>query len=257
MTTLGRILVVTTVALSLVFLGWATGIYTNRVDWPGTANAPGTDNSRVEVERLRAEIAEWTRDAGLARGDCQRQTQALVQLEKRRPAQQKWYAERMELAEKGPPNEVIEVIQRKDGQVVYDGAGLPAMEPSNPPLRSRQAYQQELAQMNDDIMRRSAEVSQLIATQRQLTARINGERGGPRGLRTLLGEEQRVQENARAETEGLKPERVNLQVEARLLEKRQRSLAARLEELRQAGLAAGQPSSLLDSAIPSRHTPAP
>lgn len=255
MTTLGKILVVTTAALSLAFLGFALGIYTNRIDWPGGAKTPSGSLTTGLLSEAGEQVKQWQKQAEDARNAWSAATEALVRLEKRQPAVEKGYAEQINLAETAPAPQVVNVFDRKDSRL--DADGRPVMVASEPPLLSRRSYYEELSRMNQEIQRGSAEVSRLIGRERELTLRLTGDPNGPRGLRVLAREEKVAQQNALDEEERLRPLRINLQVEARLLEIRQRALEARADELRRVGIAAGALPSLLDSPAASRHTPRP
>lgn len=257
MTTLGKTLVVMAVALGLTFFGFAVGIATNHIDWPGGMKTPSGETSQGEIARIKQEFERTSKEAAEAHTRLQGEADSLARLEKRRPEMTKWYTEQIRLAEESPTGQVVNSLEKKDGRIVLDKDGRPRLEPSNPALASRVAYQQQLAQMNQDIAQRAADIGRLVAEEKRLTLQINGEPGGSRGLRALLREEEVAQQNARAEADDLVPVRINLQVEAQLLEKRERSLASRLEELRAAGIAAAPPTTLLDTADRSRHTPRP
>jgi hypothetical protein len=69
-----------------------------------------------------------------------------------------------------------------------------------------------------------------VAEERRLSGEINGQNQNL-GFRGILAEYERLERNAVAELERLKPLRYNLQVEYALLKKRQNALDARIKEL--------------------------
>src|SRR5262245_16002564 len=92
MTKLGKWLVLINVMLSLVFLAWAVGLYSNRINW---ATPPSDSGQRVQgmVDELKEQITRLVaaRDAADARWfDA---TGRVLALEMDRPARQKYYAD--------------------------------------------------------------------------------------------------------------------------------------------------------------------
>lgn len=259
-TVLGKTLVFITVALSLLLLGFALGIYSNRIDWPGQTATLSGGKTTGRVPELRKELDDWSNAAVLAHTRWQRNRDALVRLEAKRPEDLQWYAQQLKLLEDGSPNDVIQqavLRDAKDGKLEVDSAGHPLMEPAPGVRFSRRGYREEFSRLKDESEATITATNELVNQQKALTQVINGDEGKPRGLRTLIQEEELTQRNAGEEVEHLKPRRINLQVEAQMLQQRQRALAARLDELKKSGVALVGPASALDSPSAPRHTPRP
>src|SRR5438105_12187392 len=96
MTLLGKIMVFVNVALSLVFLFWATGLFQNRIDYTVEHKARSE-----EIERLKKVLAGQG-DAGPgAEARWQLAVNQLKATEARRPVLQKFYADKLELLRSG------------------------------------------------------------------------------------------------------------------------------------------------------------
>jgi polyhydroxyalkanoate synthesis regulator phasin len=259
-TVVGKTLVFITLALSLLLFGFALGIYSNRIDWPGQAPTLSGDKTKGRVTELREQVDQWSAAALLAHTRWQQNRDALVRLEARRPEDLQWYAQQIKLLEDGSPNDVIQQIvlrDAKDGKLEVDSAGHPLMEPAPGVRFSRRGYREEFNHLKDESEAATTAANDLVNQQKALTQVINGDEGKPRGLRTLIQEEELAQRNAGEEVEHLKPRRINLQVEGQMLQQRQRALAARLDELKKSGVALLGPASALDSPSAPRHTPRP
>src|ERR1700730_2373839 len=100
MTSLGKLLVLLNVGLSLVLAGLAFGIYTNRIDWPGTAPAAASGEKTVsEVAQKKANVEDAQKASALALTRWEEAGTRLVHLEDRRPKDQQLYAKRLEILE--------------------------------------------------------------------------------------------------------------------------------------------------------------
>src|SRR5690348_1166374 len=102
-TRFGKIFVFVIAVFSVFFASWAVGIYTNRIDWPGTGSGSGVSGDRAQGEytRRKAEIDDKSKSAALALSRWQSQTAALAGLEALRPKNQQWYADRLKAMNEG------------------------------------------------------------------------------------------------------------------------------------------------------------
>src|SRR2546423_15555973 len=100
MTKLGKWLVVINVTLSLMFLAWAVGLYTNHINW---ATPPSDGGQRVQgmVEELKAEVTRLVAARDAADQRWYDSTARVVALETERPARQAYYADLMRSARRG------------------------------------------------------------------------------------------------------------------------------------------------------------
>jgi DNA repair ATPase RecN len=247
MTSLGKLLVLLNVGLSLGIAGLAFGVYTNRVDWPGTAPAAAGEKTVGEFAQKKAELEDAKNAADIALTRLEEAQAQLTRLEERRPKDQALYAKQLELLEGKEGQGNIQVLTTRTvgaGRAVLDEDGLPILEPPRAParpLQSVRAYHEELASTENKIANKIDTVTSLVKQQQDLTQEINGVAGRQKGLRDLLAEEIQAREKAHEELESVRPLRYNRQVESELLQKRQQSLQARLQELKNIGMAFRQP----------------
>jgi hypothetical protein len=247
MTGLGKLLLLANLAASLMLAGLAFGIYTNRIDWPGTAPAAAGEKAVDEFAQKKGEVVEAQKAAALALTRWEEAGTRLVHLEDRRPKDQQFYAKQLEILEGkdasgNPVQDQIKILATRTagpGRPVPDEDGLPILEQKAPPraLQSRRAFTEELASTEEKIHKKIDTVTSLVKQQQDLTQEINGITGRQKGLRDLLAEETQAKQKAFEELESLRPLRYNRQVESELLQKRQHSLQARLEELKNVGMA--------------------
>jgi len=149
-TLLGKIAVVTNLALSLVLAGLALGIYTNRVDWSGPLKPVAGEAAQGEVDKRKAEFQHWLPLAANGRDDWGKDTRNLLAVERQRPENQKWYTDHLDILEgkrsNGAPvtGPITEIGYDAKGQLLLDNAGRPQLRVVNN-LRSRQTYLRDLA----------------------------------------------------------------------------------------------------------------
>src|SRR4051812_31113335 len=98
MTRIGKFFVFLNLAFSLVLLGWAFGLYTQRINWAFETDGEG---KRVPgtgvITQLQDRIAslQQVRDPALARWQSARSQ--IARLEQQRAANQEWYAEQLKI----------------------------------------------------------------------------------------------------------------------------------------------------------------
>ena len=248
MTSLGRLLVLLNVGLSLGLAGLAFGVYTNRIDWPGTAPATGSEKTVGEFAQKKVEVEDAQKAAGVALTRLEEAEAQLVHLEERRPKDQALYAKQLEILEGKDGQGTIQVLATRTAGAgravaVLDKDGLPILDAKAPArsLQSVRAFREELTSTESEIANKIDTVTSLVKQQQDLTQEINGVPGRQKGLRDLLAEEIQAREKAHEELESVRPLRYNRQVESELLQKRQQSLQARLQELKNIGMAFRQP----------------
>ena len=268
-TLIGKLLVFFNLVLSLMFAAMALGIYTNRIDWPGTASptVPGEKVLGEYGERKEA-IQKQEQVASTALTRWLDMTEKLDRLELSRPAQElkpddvvsrpeavAWYADMLNILKtgtdrSGKPNKVTALPRDKDGKLVLKrdpatqllalATGQPVPGPTNQALQSESEYKAALEKTEQAIAATRARGLEANEAEKILTIQINGIAGMQKGLRALIDEVEAAGRSALAELEYLRPFRYNRQAEGELLDKRQRALEARREELKKA-LGAGMP----------------
>ncbi|HEV3258301.1 MAG TPA: hypothetical protein VG013_15585 [Gemmataceae bacterium] len=246
-TQLGKVLVVINLVLSLVLAGLALGIYTNRIDWSGPLKPVSGEAAQGELGKRKDEFQHWLTLVNSADSDWQQETAALVGVEKQRPADQKWYADQLDILEgrdrngkdvRGPIAELA--YDPKSGQLGVDNTGHPKL--LRIPLQSRQTYLRDLASKRIAIDKEIEIIANLQTQQEALTLEINGVEGKQRGLRNLIAEAKRATMDSEAEVKYLEPLLINRLVEGQLLAKRRDGLEARVKLLTEkAGVSARRP----------------
>jgi hypothetical protein len=238
-TMFGKILIFANLVLSLVFATMALGIYTNRIDWPGTAS-PLVQGEKVlgEHARLREEIRDQEKVASAALTRWLDLTKQVADLERNRPIALAWYADKINILDTGKDRagkaEAVTALVHKDGNLLFqNGQPVPGPNP-NQPLQPTSFYLAAFGKNAADIKTQVEATNKALLDAEDLTVRINGLMGKQKGLRDLLWEEETAHRNALEELEHVKPFRYNRQAEAELLSKRQQALEARVDELKKA-----------------------
>lgn len=243
MTKLGKWLVFINFTLSLTFLAWAIGLYTNQVNW----NTPPSDGGqRIQgmVDELTGEIKQLG-EAQKSAEDRWHSAGALVRaLETERPQRNAYYAALLRSAVHGdvaqikPPVQQLEIAP--NGGVVLKLNGRPPYTIDGQPALSAQGYRDLIKERTAQIDDTQKQVTAIIAETEKLTRQINGvdpPGGGERltaeqkGLRMVLATEQEVAHKLRLEQEYLRSPITNFMIDTQLLQKRKAALNARLGEV--------------------------
>jgi hypothetical protein len=242
MTLIGKILVFVNVTLSVAFAAIAVAIFTNRIDWPGSATpVVRGEPAAGEIAKRKAEFQEREKAAALALGRWQSAAQELALLESTEaPKQRAWFAERLTQLEKEPQKPATSLVYGKDGKLQLYAAGQPVPGPAGP-LSSRTKLASDLAQTQQEIDRLIQEGEKALREAQDLTIEINGDpQKKQKGIRDLLAEEDLALRNNMNELEYLRPFRYNRQAERNLLMFRKGQLERRIEELKKLALALDQ-----------------
>jgi hypothetical protein len=243
MTKLGKWLVFINLTLSLIFLAWAIGIYTNQVHW----NAPPSDGGqRVQglIEELNGEIKQLL-DARKSAEERWHSGGDLVRaLENERPRRNAFYATALRSVRQGdvpqlqPPVRHLQVAP--NGAVDLRIASWPPYQIDGQPALSVAGYNNALKERAAQIDDAHKQVTAIIGETEKLTRQINGvdpPGGGERltaeqkGLRVVLATEQEVAQKLRLEQEYLRSPITNFMIDTELLQKRFAALKARLGEV--------------------------
>lgn len=268
-TTLGKVLVLTNLALSLIFASWALALYTNRVDFSrgGTGGAPkGEMAKREEQYKLAKENVEKAQVRYAAAGDQVRRLEA-----KRKPLQD-WYEDQYRVLETGMTAQgqaaPIRQLTYRQGQLVLDDNDRPVLQDIPwtrvQPLVDLQQLRQEYDRTHEEILKEKEVLEALNAQLKDLTEQLNGDGKQRKGLRAEMADVQRAllnclghQEMLRrlqaagvflvegitpgkdfiGEHEYLMPLLYNRLAEQRILEARHKQLTERLKEASAAGTA--------------------
>jgi hypothetical protein len=245
MTKLGKWLVLINVALSLMFLAWAVGLYSNHINW---ATPPSDSGQRVQgmVDELKEQITRLVAARDSADNRWFDATGRVLALEMERPARQKYYADltrsvrQGDLAAINPPVQQLE-FDRATGRVVLKPTGRPPVEIDGQPALSMAGYRAAIHDKTAQISAAQQQVTALVGETEKLTRQVtgfippgDGERvtAEQKGLRMVLAEQEKLAHDLRLEQDYLRSPLTNYAIQTDLLRKRQAALAARLDELK-------------------------
>jgi hypothetical protein len=249
MTTVGKVLLLTNLVLSLFMAGLAFGIYSNHMDWPGVQAGVAGEKPSSEYLELKSDVDESLKAAGIAQARYDEAQETVVHLEKQIPQYLEDYARELAIlqgedANHNPINAPLRllVFQPRVGRTT-SASGLPALAWQNPPrpLKSKRSLFAAIADTEKEIQTQMRAIEELVRKEQDRTIELNGLAAQQKGLRALLDEERKVKNQAALELQHLKPLRYNSEVELEILEKRGQSLSARINELRRLGMASRQP----------------
>lgn len=248
-TNLGKILVYFHVVFSLVLMALAVGIVTNSIDWAG-GGGPG----ETPGEHARKQEAIKTMQGSLLvfRSQWKEQHDILLALDKKRPEDQKWYAEQLKIAETGTnfarqrvPNAVKILEYEPNGKIKAEkdphDLGRPILA-DHPDKRfiDLKKLTDEIAIKDEEIKQAIEEIQKLIQEQQQLTFTLQGVPGKIKGLYALLEEAKTAQENSKKALDYARQESINGRVASQSLLRRGQELALRISELRKKLAALGE-----------------
>jgi hypothetical protein len=242
-TKLGKWLVFINLTLSLIFLAWAIGLYTNEIHW-NTPPSDGGQKIQGMVDELKAEITQLAAARDSAEERWHSSTALVRALETERPQRNAYYATLLRSAKLGdvpqirPPVQQLEIAP--NGGVVLKLNGRPPVLIDGQPALSVAGYNaahKERAAQIDDLHK---QVTAIIGETEKLTRQINGvdpPGGGERvtaeqkGLRVVLATEQETAHKLRLEQEYLRSPITNFMIDTHLLQKRYTALKDRLGEV--------------------------
>jgi len=243
MTFFGKLIVCVNVVVSLLFLAFAIGTYTQRIDW-FNRRPEGGEEIKGKVSVLQAKLGDLIEAKSRAESRWTSTRTELLALEVKRPERQDYYKANLILAEtgqyKGQPvaNPIRALKIDANGEIILAGPTDPApndrplieIRPGTP-LTSLSAYDQLIAGSHTDIKTVQEELKKLIDEQKELTNKIIDT--DQKGLRTLIKEQMVIEQLAQDEIAYLQPFLTNRRAESMLLLKRRDALQARLTELRE------------------------
>ncbi|HMC65050.1 MAG TPA: hypothetical protein VKI65_08920, partial [Gemmataceae bacterium] len=220
MTTLGKILILMHLGLSLLVTAIAFGVYTHPLDVKDpeyvflrvspTRDAAGKEYvvrpESVAEERLKLQEAtsRFVSARELAENRWRRARENVNRAELERPVRQRWYAEQLEILRTGSVQPVAIVFPKDaNGRIIMNRQGCPPILHLKDPLKSNAAYNQEYDQLDKQTRKELTAIEGLINEEKTLTDRLDGEDGKTKGLRHLVAEATTAIRNSLAEQESL------------------------------------------------------
>jgi hypothetical protein len=237
MTQFGKVLVLLTVAVSLLMMGFAIAVWANRIDWsdrPPKEGDPGGLLAQRDAEAKRL----WT-ELALAESGWRGSQEALARDEALRVQDRLWYhAELAHLYTGATLNKPCREVVMQRGVPVPDlgNFGRPQMAPAKDaagqPLLSRALYDKTDEGIHKETLAAVDKFRQAVERDTQLTNELAGDPvKRNKGLRQRINDERAKRADVVAEEEFVRPLLINTVVEAELIQKRQKSLRSRVSEL--------------------------
>jgi hypothetical protein len=237
MTQFGKLLVLFTLAVSLLMMGFALAVWTNRIDWsdrpPKDGDPGGLLNQReAEVKRLWGELR-------LAESAWRLSHETLQRDEAQRVQDRAWYRAELAHLEQGATlNKPCRAVVFVKGVPVPDARnfGRPQMvgatDQAGKPLVSLAAYDKLDEQIHKETLAAVDKFKKAVETDTRLTNELVGDPiKRTKGLRQRINDERLKRADVVAEADFVRPLLINTVVEAELILKRQKSLRARVSEL--------------------------
>ena len=237
MTLFGKLLVLFTLAVSLLMMGFGLALWTNRIDWTDTKGKEGDPGG--ELARRDAEARRLWGELRLAESGWALSRDALARDEEQRVKDRAWF--RGELAhlktgatENNPGREVVFVkgVPVPNPRNFGRPQTQPAKDDAGQPLRSLAYYDQADEQIHQQTLAAVDRFKKAVELDTQLTNELAGDPvKRTKGLRTRINDERAKRADVVAEEDFVRPLLINTVVEAELILKRQKSLRARVSEL--------------------------
>jgi hypothetical protein len=248
----GKIMVLTTVAFSLVFCAYALAIYVQPINWGWAAKYKQKEFGKdvpSELEKRQAALKKLADEKERAVRAWTAASDTLAQTEAKIAYNQYWYAQQLERIQSGKDADV-----GKDPikDLKYDAKGLVELDtpkdrtgkPVFDRVVAKKAYDSLVKDLNNlltKIARVRDDIADIIKEEKNLTEELNGvidaKGKQQKGLYALIDFERAVQNRAKEELEDLKPNYYQELVDSQLLLKRQASLKFRLNQLKVIGVA--------------------
>jgi uncharacterized coiled-coil protein SlyX len=235
-----KFLVYANLVVSLVFLGWAVALFTQRLDWAPRKNLITGEFSQGTglVNQTTEEIKALGENADLAERRWQTDAAMLPDVEGKRLAYQKWYEDQVLLGTKGKDSDgntvnppVVEIIKDDNGLIIIDPKKRQAAKSGDVAVQSLSFYENKYRELKAAIDETQKEIDRLVEQNKDLTQKIAGIPGKTKGARGELEAKVNYKRLFEDEMENLKPLLVTQRINIEQQKKRLAELQARLKEL--------------------------
>jgi hypothetical protein len=237
MTQFGKIMVFVTLAFSLLLLGWAVGIYTNRIDWSNTKAT--AEKAQGELSKREDRLRQVSASRARAETIWADNYLALTKAEAMRRNLGPFYQDELKKLESGP--EEVKAVKYENGAVVVNADGKVQFDPftvkndekdPGSKLQYRKFYVDKLAQVEKDIAAEADKLKETVEQEKALTLEIDGDADKKiKGIRQRIQEEQVELEKIKEELQDLKGVEVKARDEELNLQERRQQLRERVKEL--------------------------
>jgi hypothetical protein len=244
-TTLGKVLVLLTTALSWSLAIWIYGAYTQSIDWGWKEPRKDVEKKRIpsEMDARKKEVETATAGAARAQAAVQSARKTLHDDRIQYPRNHLFYNTVRNYVTSAPGKiEVKEIKLNPNGSLVLappSPVGMPVFErPVSGLTRSEEGLHQELRDLQGQIDVEVATLKKLDQEQKTITLRLSPLKDAEgkilrKGLPDLDEVESQAQVKLREEIERIRPLWTRELANAQLLLDRRESLRRRLEELQQ------------------------
>lgn len=243
MSRLGRILVFVNLALSLIFVAWSVGLYSQQVPWKTYRTSDGeTVRGRIDVLKEDVQHAVEARDRAEARYLLAHAD--LLRLDQELPKRRAFFDEQLKLATTGigadgKPDPHPVRRPKLEGELVgLDRTKWPVQQVGGKDALSYQGYRDALHKTSADLQFTVDETKKQVSRTTELTTEIEGTKpfadaytAAEKGLRGQLRDARTLRRNALLEGQYLQTPITNYKVELELLQRRGEALEARLKEV--------------------------
>lgn len=240
-----RVLIFINLAMSLTFVAWSIGLYTQRLPWQTYTTSDG-DKVTGRIEELTAQVKMLVEAREKADNRWTAATREVVRLEQQIPARRAFYAEQLNAANKGvnlagaPVTPPVQQLVFRDGVLDTAKAARPAYQIDGKPALSFAGFKAAIEKQLEEIRDTKMRINKVVADTTAVTDQINGTKpldqaitNVEKGLRGQLHDAQALAANAILEQQFLQTPVTNFRVEIDVLRRRQATLEARLKELTQ------------------------
>ena len=242
MTRYAKILILVNVGLSLMFVAWAFGLYTQAIPW--TSMGAGDDKLVGQIDELKEQVRGLTEARDKAEERWFTATREVLRLTKDVRDRRNFYEEQMRMANTGtnlqgqPVKPAVQQLQYQDGLLVLKATGRPAVQIDGKDALSIAGYNEIIKQQLEETRTTKIRINKVIDDTTALTIEINGTKpaeqaitAAEKGLRGQLLDAQTLINNLSLEQKFLQTPMTNYRVDLELHRRRQASLEARLKEL--------------------------
>jgi hypothetical protein len=234
MTKYAKWMIFANLALSIMFLSWSLGLYSQQMPWQSQIKDTLAPQIKSLVEARNTADQRWATAH-----------KAVVAKETELPRRRAYYDEQMKIALTGmnnknePVTPAIQVLEVRDGLVVMNtGANRKPFKIGGQDALSLAGFQNAINKQLDEIRDTKQKIAKVVEDTTKITQQIKGTKVGDeaitaeeRGLRVQVADARQVERNAQLEQEFLQTDLTNYKVDLEMLKRRQMALEARLKEL--------------------------
>jgi len=246
MTRAAKILILVNMALSVMFLAWSFGLFTQTPPW--ISYTAGEEKIVGRIDELKTQLAALADGRDKAEEKWFTATREVIRLTDDIRNRRKFYDAQYKIVETGTDfqgNEVKPAVQKLEYQgpamvslLTLKATGRPPVQIDGKDALSIAGYKKIIEQQLADIRKKKQDINKTIADTTALTLEIAGTNPGEqaitaaeKGLRGQLIDAQALIKNLILEQEYLQTPLTNYRVDLELHKRRQATLEARLREL--------------------------